>query len=254
MKSKKLIELLKEVDPTGEVEVCVGNCDIRYVDMMPAYYDGKLQTLKYDDEDMIIGGKYHTKGSKIKLVPYSISDAISWGIDYDEREIEIDYSELSDITAKEYKECNDKTKTISYELHEALELKMFKQWVYEQVYKKYPIEEDWQGIIEEFFDDHLSAYLPFPEDISKPEINPDGTKFWDSYHNRRIRQWEREIKIDWAFGLSIKRIAGMDMKPKLETQKFTHYKDWKFREPTKPEPPKPTFWEKIKKKLTNLFK
>lgn len=61
-------------------------------------------------------------------------------------------------------------------------------------------------------------------------------------------------KVEWAFGLSIKRIAGMDMKPKLETQKFKHYKDWKFREPTKPEPLKLTFWEKMKKKLTNLFK
>lgn len=60
--------------------------------------------------------------------------------------------------------------------------------------------------------------------------------------------------IDWAFGLSIKRIAGMDMKSKLETQKFTHYKDWKFQPPKEPEPPKLTFWQKFKKKLTELVK
>ena len=36
MKSKELIQLLQEEDPTGEVEVCVNNVDIYFLSTEPA--------------------------------------------------------------------------------------------------------------------------------------------------------------------------------------------------------------------------
>ena len=48
MKVKDLIKQLQELDPTGEIEVCVGNSDIIDISLFPAYYDGYLQVLKKD--------------------------------------------------------------------------------------------------------------------------------------------------------------------------------------------------------------
>ena len=48
MKSKELIRLLQEEDPSGEVEVCVQNFDILGIHTEPAYWDGSLQVLMRD--------------------------------------------------------------------------------------------------------------------------------------------------------------------------------------------------------------
>jgi len=45
MKSKKLIELLQAEDPTGEIEVCIGNQDVFCLESKPAYWDGCPQIL-----------------------------------------------------------------------------------------------------------------------------------------------------------------------------------------------------------------
>lgn len=51
MKTKKLIELLNQCDPSGELEVCLDNIDICSVGREPAYYDGALQVLIRNDKD-----------------------------------------------------------------------------------------------------------------------------------------------------------------------------------------------------------
>ena len=66
MKSKKLIEELQRIDPSGEMEVCVHNEDIYFIEKQPAYYDGGFQVL-IKDGDNIKGIKYVIDGSKIKL-------------------------------------------------------------------------------------------------------------------------------------------------------------------------------------------
>ena len=79
MKTKKLIEMLQELDPEGEIEVCIGNEDIYFADRMPAYWDGRLQVLIRDEECEyynIIGAKYTSSGDKIKLYPLSILEAL----------------------------------------------------------------------------------------------------------------------------------------------------------------------------------
>lgn len=76
MKTKELIRLLQEEDPSGEVECCIGNEDIHYVSTMPAYWDGRLQILTRDKFYNITGGKVTSRGNKIKIHPLSIEDAI----------------------------------------------------------------------------------------------------------------------------------------------------------------------------------
>lgn len=92
MKTKKLIELLLEVDPTGEVEVCVDNVDIFDVEKLPAYHDGSFQVLIRDDSKEyynITGGRLVCSGQKIQITSFSIKDGLYNAMDGGEFNIEI---------------------------------------------------------------------------------------------------------------------------------------------------------------------
>lgn len=80
MKSKELIKILLELDPTGEVEVLAGNIDILDIQREPAYWDGCYQRLMRDpsitSQYDIIGGEYVSEGDKICIDGYSLQHAI----------------------------------------------------------------------------------------------------------------------------------------------------------------------------------
>lgn len=75
MKSKLLIEILQKLDPSGEIEVCVGSEDIIDISLLPAYYDGKLQVLQRDKTKEgydIVGVDVRSNGQKISISPYGL--------------------------------------------------------------------------------------------------------------------------------------------------------------------------------------
>lgn len=80
MKTKDLIAALQAADPSGELEVAVGNTDIHFVDKEPAYYDGCLQVLKRDPKKIdcynIVGGEFRSNGNKIVIHTLSIKTAL----------------------------------------------------------------------------------------------------------------------------------------------------------------------------------
>jgi len=79
MKTKKLIELLKEADPSGNLPVCVDNVDIFTVYQEASYWDGCLQQLKRDWKKKyynVVGAKYTSKGQKVTIRTLSIEDAL----------------------------------------------------------------------------------------------------------------------------------------------------------------------------------
>lgn len=79
MKSKKLIELLQEEDPTGDTEVCVGGEDIYILESKPGYWDGVYQVLErnWDSEYYnVTGAQYRSDGTKIVIRTLSIQDAL----------------------------------------------------------------------------------------------------------------------------------------------------------------------------------
>lgn len=80
MKINKLIELLKEIDPTGEKEVCVGNDDIHFIQELPAYYDGNLNVLIRNESEEtyynIVGCKIVDDGTKISIETMNWRDVI----------------------------------------------------------------------------------------------------------------------------------------------------------------------------------
>jgi hypothetical protein len=85
MKSKDLIKQLQELDPTGDVEVCVGSVDIFTAMRVPAYYDGALEVLIRDDSKKpyydVTGVKITYEGEKINLQTLSISDVLEEDFD-----------------------------------------------------------------------------------------------------------------------------------------------------------------------------
>lgn len=82
MKTKDLIKLLMEEDPTGEIECCINNCDIEEICWEVAYYDGCLQTVKRDEDGIPISGEYISSGKKINIYFRGILDIIKYNPEF----------------------------------------------------------------------------------------------------------------------------------------------------------------------------
>lgn len=201
MKTKELIRLLQQEDPSGEIECCVGNLDIHFISREPAYYDGALQVLTRDETETkyynIIGGKYLRTGEKIQFHTMSISDIL------DDPKATVDYSQLgSKDLEKRYKESDDKTRAQWRKIKVNNEWENFKRWVKEKAVQITGDSNDVLGQAREFFDKHIDPSAPLPTEKTQDE--KDGKCVWDSYANRRHLQWNLEVDIefdgmDWKF-------------------------------------------------------
>ena len=116
MKSKRLIELIQENDPSGETEVFLdGNVDIWFVEHKPMYWDGKGQLLIRDKSRRpcfdIVGGKICCGGDKLILVGLSIEDAF-----LDVPDLPVDLSELTPWARDEWHARLDKARAETKEI------------------------------------------------------------------------------------------------------------------------------------------
>ena len=179
MKSRDLINLLQTLDPSGETEVCVGNLDITHVDREPAYYDGACQVLIKDNSNQIVGGKYVTKGYKIVIHYNSIDYFVGEFADL-QLPFEVDYSNLT-VDAQKTKEKHKLIIQQNLELHDKIELDIFKNWVRSKIPNTYD-RNDLDDTIEKFFKDNLNYSLPLPAGNG-------------SYSDRRMEQWENSFEI-----------------------------------------------------------
>jgi hypothetical protein len=118
MKTKELIKLLQEEDPTGETDVCVGNLPITYVCIEPAYYDGRLQRILDNNK-----GEYVSAGSKVVINYTSFSDIV-----IDNQEFEIDYSALGDHSKDKTKEHHEELRQWSKKLDLKMLSEAFVKW------------------------------------------------------------------------------------------------------------------------------
>lgn len=185
MKSKELIRLLQKEDPSGEVEVCVGNVDISWVGSVPAYYDGPQQVLNRNEKGKKIGGKYCRSGNKVQIHLWAFSELI-----WDYKDAVIDYSELDEERQKSYKENHEKIRDAAKNCDYKLELENFTKWAKEKA--KLLIDDDDDGIVEvakDFFDANITPYDRIPDDI--PII-------MESYVSRRHKQWDREFEVGYS--------------------------------------------------------
>ncbi len=93
MKTKDLIAELRNQDPSGELNVCVGNVDILFVHREPAYYDGPLQVMERDPTERyydVKGFDIVYSGEKVQIQTHSWKDAL---LDTPDMPIRIQYPE-----------------------------------------------------------------------------------------------------------------------------------------------------------------
>jgi hypothetical protein len=197
MKTKELIRLLQEEDPTGEVEVSVGNVDIHFLTTEPAYWDGSLQVLTRDKSKEpyynITGGKYVRSGNKIVIHPLSIRDVL-WN---DPDTAVIDYTELGN-RADQTREQDDKTRQAARDCEKQVEMDLFFRWAKKRAADVHPAEdfEDLKDVTDYFYDQNLSPNDPLKQLPPKPDNH--GNMWHPSIGERRESGWDDTITIEWT--------------------------------------------------------
>lgn len=189
VKTKDVIRLLMEADPTGEVEVCVGNTDIHFIELLPAYYDGSLQVLTRDPNNKyynITGAKYYRSGSKVVIHTLSIHDAVSNAYGH-EIDFPIDYSELSKEDQLATQESHRQLREWHRNLDQEMELEYFQKWAKEEATKVTADLERVDDIARRFFEQNKI-------DADHPFSLADGTTY-NSYVDRRRIQWNRLYEV-----------------------------------------------------------
>lgn len=118
MKTKELIRLLQEEDPSGELECNVDGKDIYFVEKLPGYYDGAYKVLIRDETKKnqynIDGISIRRDGFKIRLntmgydeVLLDNPDAI---VEYSDTQTKQHYEESVENCRKENREMIYKVK------------------------------------------------------------------------------------------------------------------------------------------------
>lgn len=174
MKSKELIRLLQDLDPTGEEECCIENLDIHFVTKEPANYDGPYQVLVRDQSKVncydIMGVKYVSKGDKIQFYTLSAEAVI-----YYDPEVLIDTTEAPKKANQvvQYKENKNQS-----------EFATFLMAVQRKVLGKF---DNVAIKATQAWDRHKLSY--------KTKFPAFESGYHESYFNKRDRQWKRELKI-----------------------------------------------------------
>lgn len=198
MKTKDLIRELQEADPFGEMECCVQNSDIHFVDLEPAYYDGYLQVLKRSDSKYynIIGAKYTSQGSKVVIHPLSISDAI-----FEQEDLPVEFEDLSPGNAEYYRQHVEKRRKETREINDDVELSFFNGYLIKRLvnYGEDFSEEAVRQAAKEFYEENMSYLDAMPKDIAQKGMPVDGQPGL-SFYQRRCLQWDQEIAVDFEDG------------------------------------------------------
>lgn len=143
MKSKDLIKKLQDLDPTGETEVYVGNCDILYVDLSPSYYDGRAQQFTtwqvYNEYGCSrpIAGKFRAGGEKIQIKAESFEDMAYYNEEMG-LPFEVDTSENHKIDAMDYNARLKYERDLYRQIREELTFLFVESWVRKQAVKQHP--------------------------------------------------------------------------------------------------------------------
>jgi GrpB-like predicted nucleotidyltransferase (UPF0157 family) len=115
MKTKELIKLLQEEDPSGELECNVDGKDIYFVEKIPGYYDGAYKVLIRDDSKKnqynINGISIRRDGWKVVLKTMGYDDVL-----LDNPDAIVEYSDLQ--TKQQYEESVESTRKENRELIE----------------------------------------------------------------------------------------------------------------------------------------
>jgi hypothetical protein len=176
MKTKDLIKILQESDPSGELQVCIDNKDIHYIIGVPAYYDGCAEVLIHDDKDNLIGAKYISDGTKIQIKPLSIQDAI-----FNEEELTVEYE--TQYARNHYEKHVEKYREQAIDIKEKAECSLFLEYLKNKL-------GDFDVLIAEKF---------YFNNLSYTDTLDGCLNYNESWRDRRFKQWEKNITIEGKY-------------------------------------------------------
>lgn len=179
MKTKELIRLLQEADPSGEEQCCVGNADIYYIDNLPAYYDGTLQILNLNEEGRIVSAQYARGCRKIQIHTCPIDEAI-----FNDEDLPVTYDCKG--TEEHCAGWVDEYRETARRIYTDVARETFVRYVKEK-YANFAGDDVLTDLAENYFNAHLSYKDKLPEDLKKSFL---------SWNERRHIQWDREITWD----------------------------------------------------------
>lgn len=186
MKTKDLIEELQKADPSGELDCCIGNADIHFVDVLPGYYDGCYHRFQRDENDRFVSAEYCSQTNKVSIRPISIYDAI-----FDNVNIPVTFD--SDSAKRSYERHVKAMREESIEIKNSVERNLFAEYFIERatLYSEDIPAELVGKAAEKFYDENLS----FDDKL------PANKKKWSlSYASRRKEQWDKELNFVYEEG------------------------------------------------------
>lgn len=187
MKTKELISQLQENDPTGELEVSVGNIDIHFVSVEPAYYDGCQEVLVRDDKEEcynIIGAKVVSNGDKVVIHTLGINDAI-----FEDPKLKVEYDAAY---SKKYKMRHDAWRKFANNVDRELRLKSFIEFVKRRI-PAAPQEK----IVKAATDFYGRNLIVGKNEESLPtyEVKKEGGTCIPSWYDREQTYWNETIAV-----------------------------------------------------------
>ncbi len=205
MKTKDLIKELMKLDPTGDIDVCIGNAAIYSIEKLPGYYDGAFERLiqdhSLDPYYNIVGAEYIRNEQKICLNKMAVVDC------FKSPKFFVDYSKIGDAAIeKNYKESDLKTLESERKIRKDCERMLFLQWAKDKakLIASCDIEQD----AIHFFNSYYIPNRPLLESLkTKVKYGNEEWTQYESYNDRRIREWNNTIQINFdGMGFEIKEI------------------------------------------------
>ena len=180
MKNSKLQEIL--CGYPDDIEVSIGNNDIFSIEQLPAYYDGLLHKIVFNEHNQISGISITGEGKKLVLEAFDLDELM-----FSYPEIEIDISELNEQRKLEYAQRianytkeNDKIKTES-------ERSLFIKFVFKNIDQRYVTAQN-EVVVSNFFHENIKCRTKIPL------ITEDGIT--ESYSDAINRFWENKYSIE----------------------------------------------------------
>lgn len=183
MKTKELIRQLNEADPSGELECCIGNGDIVYVDVLPSYYDGALQVIERNEDGHPVSGRRIRTGQKVLLEPMFIRDAL------ESSSFKVEYAD--DADRKRYEHYDEEYRRHHKEIDIRVDRRGFCEWAFRKFQQIRPVPLGWVKRLKKAARDFYDECYAGPDNPLTP-VRPGRC-----YHDMRDEFWEENISVEW---------------------------------------------------------
>lgn len=187
MKTKNLIQKLREADPTGDIECSVSNVSITGVTVLPAYYDGALQIVDVDSDGCPRKGRRRRTGNKIWLDTIGLRDCFEY------EGFVIEYETEDD--RKRYEKADQEGRRADEHINWVVECNIFTEWVFLKIQAIRPIVPGWFDRIKQAASDFYTKHRG--PDIDGKAIAAREWGWEKSWHDRLFDLWEELIHVDW---------------------------------------------------------